>query len=172
MKPKPAQIAGVLVVLIAAKMVLDLVMSPADVVRAELAAELAKVPERAPLSGADDRDFAALCNPVLEKPSLWRELIPPPPPPPAPEAKPVVAARPDAPDLATLLNGLVLRPGQIGQNKMQVVTPAHPEGAWMAIGDTFNGCVLESFSREEAVFSYFWKEGNEELQVTMPRPLR
>jgi len=168
----PSKVAAVLVLLIVAKMALNLFSSPADAVRAELAAELASIPDRAPLSGTDDRDFAALCNPVLEKPSLWQHVIAAPPTPPAPEVKPMVAAPPNAPNLETLLNGLILRPGQIGQDKMKVITPANPEGAWMALGDTFNGCVLESFTREEAVFSYFWEDGNDVIRATLPRPLR
>ncbi len=171
MPDRAVQITGVVVLLIAVKIALGLVWSPADIVRAEIESELARVPERAPLSGGEDRDFAALCNPVLEKPSLWQELVSPPPPP-APKEKPVAVAPPDAPDLKSLLVGLVLRPGQIGRNKMQVITPTHPEGAWMSVGDTFNGCRLKSFTREEAVFSFFWEEQNEMLEVTMPRPLR
>ena len=172
MERRLTQVVGALVLIIVGKMALNLVVSPADTVRAELAAELAQVPDRAPMTGAGDRDFAALCNPVLEKPALWQELIAPPPPPPAPETKPAPPAAPNAPDLKALLGGLTMRPGQIGRDKMNVITPARPGGDWMTIGDAYNGCVLESFTREEAVFRYFWEEGNQELRVTVPRPLR
>ncbi len=172
MRRRSFQIAGAIVALIAAKILLNLIVSPADGVRAELAAELENIPDHAPLARTDDQDFAALFNPVLEKPSLWREVIAPPPAPPAEEVAPAPAAAPNAPDLKAMLGGLVLRPGQIGQDKMKVIVPSHPDGAWMALGDTFNGCVLESFSRQEAVFSYYWEEGKETLRIALSRPLR
>lgn len=172
MERRLAQLVAVIVLLIAARMLLNFVSGPAAIVRAELAAELAQVPDRAPMTGAGERDFAALCNPLLDKPGLWRALVAPPPAPAAPEKKPAAPVAPDAPDLAALLSGLTMRPGQIGRDKMNVITPSRPDGAWMAIGDAYNGCVLESFTREEAVFRYFWEEGDRDLRLTVRRPLR
>ena len=163
-------VAGAIVLVVALKMLLNLFMSPADAVRAELAAELATVPDHAPLSGAGSEDYAALCNPILSKPSLWHELVAAPAPPPAPKA--AAPAPPNAPDVAGMLKELGMVRGQIGGNKMRVVTPEAPEGTWMAVGDSFNGCTLESFTREEAVFRYSWKEGGRDLRVTLPRPVR
>lgn len=164
------QIAGAIVLLIAAKIILNLFMSPADAVRAELEEALAQVPARAPLSGGEDPDFAALCNPILDKPSLWHEVVGPPPA--APRAAPAAPPVPAAPDVAGMLKDLGMAPGQIGEDKMRVIPPGAPDGAWMAVGDTFNGCTLESFTREEAVFSYYWKEGDKVLTVAIERPLR
>ena len=170
MERKGAIITGTVVVLVAAKMLLNFIAGPARTVRAELAADLAQIPERAPRGGAPEPDYAALSNPILEKQSLWRELIAPAPLPPrsAPKAPPPAAA----PDLTRLLKDLVLAPGQIGKNRMRVLTPEHPDGKWMAIGESYNGCTLMSFTREEATFSHDWKAGGKKLTTTLPRPLR
>lgn len=150
--------------LIAMKIGWDLVFSPMNAIRSDLARELERVPARAPATIRGDLDYAAVLNPILDKPQLWGPLIPDAPAAPAPP--------PNAPDLRKMLEGLSMRPGQIGSDKMRVGLKDGPEDAWMAIGEAYNGCELVSFTREEAVFRYRWREQNRDLTIRLPRPLR
>lgn len=156
--------------LIAAKILLDFVFNPMNAVRADLAEELSKVPAHASVEEATEHDYAVLHNTIAAKPSLWQELVAPAarPAPKAPPAPPPA----EAPDVAAMLKDLGMAPGQIGKDRMRVIPPGRPKGDWMRIGDTFNGCKLVSFTRDEAVFSYYWEAKKKELKATLPRPLR
>lgn len=170
MERKLAMTTGGVVGLIAATMLWNLVFSPMDAARAALEEELAKVPTHAGTAESMDHDFTQLHEQIAAKPALWQELIAPPAPPaPKPAAPP---PPPSTPDVAAMLQDLGMAPGQIGKLRMKVITPANPRGDWMKVGDSYNGCRLLSFTREEAVFSYLWKEKNQEITVTLPRPLR
>lgn len=156
--------------LIVAMMLWNLAFSPMSAERAALEAELAQVPASAGVAEAMAHDFTQLHAQIAAKPALWQELVGPPAPP---TPKPVVPpAPPSTPDVAAMLQDLGMAPGQIGKLRMKVITPSNPRGDWMKVGDTYNGCRLISFTREEAVFSYVWKERNKEIIVTLPRPLR
>ncbi len=160
------RIAAVISALIALWILLHMVVNPMDGVRADLARELAQVPASG-ASGAEGLEFAALQNRIAGRPSLWRELIAAPE---APPEAPAVAAGPSAPNLADRLKDISIGRGQIGTNKIRVLTPDAPEGQWMAIGTAINGCTLDSFTRDEAIFVYEWKEGGKKLSIALPRP--
>jgi len=163
---RPTQIALAISALIVLWIVLHMVVNPMDEVRADLARELAQVPASG-ASGGEGLEFAALQNRIAGRPSLWRELIDAPE---APPEVPVVNAGPSEPNLATLLKDVSMGRGQIGTNKIRVHTPEAPEGQWMAIGAAINGCTLDSFTRDEAIFTYDWKEGGKKLSIALPRP--
>lgn len=166
MRTRLTRITAVIAALIMLWILLHTVANPMDDVRAELARELAQVPEGAG-SGAEGLEFAALQNSIAGRPSLWRELIAAPE---APPEAPVVDAGPSAPNLADRLKDISIGRGQIGTNKIRILTPDAPEGEWMAIGTTINGCTLDSFTRDEAIFTYDWKEGGKKLSIALPRP--
>lgn len=159
------RITAVIAALIVLRMLLYTVVNPMDRVRADLARERAQVPVSG-ASGAEGLEFAALQNTIAGRPSLWRELIPLPEEPEAP----TVPTGPSAPNLADRLKGVSIGRGQIGTNKIRVLTPDAPEGQWMAIGSTLNGCTLDSFTRDEVIFTYDWKEGGKKLSIALPRP--
>ncbi len=165
MYPRLTRITAVIAALIVLRMLLYAVVNPMDRVRADLARERTQVPVSG-ASGAEGLQFAAFQNSIAGRPSLWRELIAVPE---APEAPPVVAG-PSAPNLADRLKGVSIGRGQIGTNKIRVHTPDAPEGQWMAIGATLNGCTLDSFTRDEVLFTYDWKEGGKKLSIVLPRP--
>lgn len=160
------RIAVVISALIALRILFLTVANPMDGVRADLARELAQVPASG-ASGTESLEFAALQNRIAGRPSLSRELIAAPE---APAEAPVVIADPIAPNLADRLKDISIGRGQIGTNKIRVLTPDAPEGEWMAIGTTVNGCTLDSFTRDEAIFTYDWKEGGKKLSIALPRP--
>ncbi len=166
MSARPTQVALTVSVLIAVWILFHMVANPMDDVRADLARELAQAPASG-ASGGEALEFAALQNRIAGRPSLWRELVAAPE---APPEAPAVSAGPSEPNLATILKDVSMGRGQIGANKIRVHTPEAPDGQWMAIGAAINGCTLESFTRDEAIFTYDWKEGGKKLSIALPRP--
>ncbi len=153
-------IAGLLI----AKVLLNMVVSPMDVKRQELADALAEVPSHALLADDEATDFELMVKDLRDAPALWTELVPPPPPAPPPPPP-----KPQAPDLAEMLSAIEVGRGQIGTTKIKITTPDSPRGTWLQLGEHIGGCTLESFTREEAIFSFFWEEGDETLHITLPR---
>jgi hypothetical protein len=160
------QVTIALSVLIAVRILLGIFANPMDHVRADLERELTQVPVGTG-GGGSHSDFAAIQNTLAARPNLWRELIPPPETPK--EAQPV-APDPKAPDLAALLKDISVGRGQIGEDKIRLHTPDAPKGEWVAVGTAINGCTLHSFTPEEVIFTYKWKEGGKELSIALPRP--
>lgn len=166
MASKLARITMVVSALLVARMLLYLFVDPMDAVRADLARALAEPPGAKALGG-DGYDYAALQNAIAARPALWQELVAAPAPPP--EA-PQEVARPNAPDLAALLEGITIGRGQIGENKIRLHTPEAPNGQWVAVGTVINGCTLDSFTPDEVIFTFDWKEGGKTLSLALPRP--
>jgi hypothetical protein len=166
MHTRLTRITAVISALIVLRILLHTAVNPMDDVRADLARELAQVPASG-ASGGEGLEFAALQNRIAGRPSLWRELIAAPE---APPEAPAVNAGPSAPNLADRLKDVSMGRGQIGTNKIRVHTPDAPEGQWMSIGTAINGCTLDSFTRDEAIFTYDWKEGGKKLSIALPRP--
>ncbi len=153
-----------LAALIVAKVALNVVANPLDTIREDLATALDEVPSNAPLLDDGRADFARWMQDIEAVPSLWQELVAPsePPAPPPPP-------KPKAPSLAKMLATVSIGKGQIGMTKIKVFTPQSPRGRWLQVGAEINGCTLESFTREEAIFSYYWEEGGQVLEVAMAR---
>ena len=150
--------------LVLAKVVLNIFVSPMDRIRDNVAASLAEIPANAPLSNGAGQDYALWARDIKAVPSLWQEIVAPPPPPP-PKAPPKASA----PNLAEMLADVSIGKGQIGKTKIRVVTPEAPRGRWLQIGDAVNGCTLESFTRKEAIFTYYWEDGGKILEVALLR---
>lgn len=150
--------------LILARVALNMVVSPMDRVRNDIAASLAAIPEETAGSAGAIEDFERIAQDLEARPALWEQVVPPAPPP-APPPPPT----PNAPDLAAMLQDISVGRAQIGSTKIKVFGPEFPHGEWFAIGDSINGCTLASFTRDEAVFSYFWEKGNRELTLALPR---
>ena len=166
MVPNMTRVSLALCALIVLRILFQTFANPMDEIRADLARELAQTPAGVG-TGGDGQDFAALQNRIARRSSLWRELIAAPA---APQKAPVVDAGPSAPNLADRLKDISIGRGQIGTNKIRVLTPDAPEGEWMAIGTTINGCTLDSFTRDEAIFTFDWKEGGKKLSIALTRP--
>jgi len=140
------------------------VFNPMSDARASLARSLKEVPEQAPLGDHSGQDYAQLMQRIDRAPHLWQELIAPPPAPaPAPPPKP------NAPDMDAMLADINVGKAQIGTTKIKVFTPESPRGDWVSLGTVINGCTLESFTSEEAIFRYYWEAGDETLRLAIPR---
>lgn len=147
-------------------MIYAALFNPMDGHRAQLATALAGA--NAPgMDGQAQRDFAAIQQAIAARPGLWGELVPAPP---APAAPPRAAAPPSAPDLAAMLEGVRIGRGQIGENKLRIHTPDAPDGEWVAVGTTIQGCIFTAFTPEEAIFTHYWEQGGRELSIALPRP--
>ncbi|MBL7646777.1 MAG: hypothetical protein JNK74_11365 [Candidatus Hydrogenedentes bacterium] len=166
MVAKLTRVTLALCALIVLRILFQSFANPMDEIRADLARELAQAPAGLG-SGGEGQDFAALQNRIARRASLWRELIAAPA---EPQKAPEAPAGPKAPNLAERLKEVSIGRGQIGTNKIRVHTPEAPDGQWMAIGAAINGCTLESFTRDEAIFTYDWKAGGKKLSIALPRP--
>ena len=166
MVPNMTRVFLALCALIVLRILFQTFANPMDEIRADLARELAQTPAGVG-TGGDGQDFAALQNRIARRSSLWRELIAAPA---APQKAPETPAGPKAPNLAERLKDVSIGRGQIGTNKIRVHTPEAPDGQWMAIGASINGCTLDSFTPEEAIFTYDWKAGGKKLSIALPRP--
>ena len=148
--------------LILARVVLNMVVSPLDSNREALREALAAVPEHASL---DDglNDPQVWTQSIDDSPALWQELVAPAPaaPPPAPTL--------EEPDVLTMLKTIHVGRAQIGTSKIKIFTPKDPQGIWLEIGETINGCRLTGFDRETAQFSYYWEAGKRNLAVALER---
>ncbi len=100
---------------------------------------------------------------INTNPKLWDALVPPPPPPPPP-APPA----PKRPDLAELLKDVTPTRQTVGQN-VRFVTRQHPNGIYVEVGETLNGCKFESFTRDSVRFSLYWSQGEETIIINLPR---
>jgi hypothetical protein len=165
MMKRPTMIAVLgITALILLKVALNTLVNPMDRVRDDVAAALADIPANAPLDSDEGQDYARWEKDIRAVPTLWQEIIAPPPPaPPKPPPKP------SAPDLAKMLANISIGKGQIGKTKIRVLTPDAPRGRWMKTGDVINGCTLESFTRKEAIFTYYWEDGGKILEVALLR---
>jgi hypothetical protein len=166
MESKFTRVTLVVSLVILARIALYTAVNPMDAVRADLDRELAQVPE-AGTGGGDEFDYAEIQQTIAARPTLWRELVAMPAPAPEATKAPV---GPKAPDLNALLKGVSIGRGQIGENKVRVLTPEAPNGQWVAVGAQIKGCTLESISAKEVVFTYKWKEGKKSLSLALPRP--
>lgn len=166
MATNSTKIVFALAALILARIVLNTIMNPMDTLRADLAREVAQAStDRVPLE--DNNDYAALQNDIAARPTLWKELVEAPTAPLETPASPVQAKKPD---LGAMLKGVKIDRGQIGENKVRVITPEAPKGQWVVVGTVINGCTLASFNAEGVTFTYHWKEGGQDLHLTLPRP--
>lgn len=166
MAVKSTRIVLAVSVVILARIIWNFVVNPMDAARADLAREVAQASsDTVPLDGASD--YAALQNDIAARPSLWKELIEAPP---AAQEAPVNAVQAKKPDLAAMLKGVKIDRGQIGENKIRVITPEAPKGQWVVVGTVIKGCTLSSFSADGVTFTYHWKEGGQDLRLTLPRP--
>ncbi|MFM1918395.1 MAG: hypothetical protein RLZZ303_29 [Candidatus Hydrogenedentota bacterium] len=100
---------------------------------------------------------------LARRPGAWTSITrePPPPPPPPPE-------KPQEPNVREMLKEVYVTRAQIG-DKIRVISPNAPRGEWLVVGAAINGCVLTSFDKESATFSYEWKEGRKTINVKIPR---
>lgn len=166
MPPKLFQVVALVSTLLVARILFYVVANPINVERTALMREIEQIPGSG-VAGVSGLDYAAIQNTIMSRPALWSELVSAPPLPPEPPlARPV----PEAPDLTVLLKGVTVERGQIGDDKVRLVTPDAPKGAWFAKGTQINGCVLESFTEDVVKFTYEWKEGGKKLSLNLPRP--
>lgn len=166
MAAKSTRVVILISAVILARILLFAVVNPMDAVRADLAMEVAQASgDTVPVGGGSD--YASLQNDIAARPSLWSELVEAPPA--APEA-PINAVQVKKPDLAAMLKGVKIDRGQIGENKIRVITPETPKGQWVVVGTVIKGCTLASFNADGVTFTYHWKEGGQDLRLTLPRP--
>lgn len=140
------------------------VVNPMDQERLALTEALDAIPAQAPLDDHRGQDYAQVMQRIDRVPHLWQELVAPPPAP-APTAPP----RPNAPDLDAMLSDINVGKAQIGTTKIKIFSPESPRGEWVSLGAVINGCTLESFTSDEAVFRYYWEAGDETLRLAIPR---
>lgn len=153
-------------VLLVARILFGFIANPMSEVRADLEQELAQVPVDRGVGGSLN-DFATIQNTLAARPPLWRELVPAPE---TPQETPIAPPGPEAPDLAALLKEVSVGRGQIGEDKIRLHTPGAPKGEWVAVGTKINGCTLASFTPEDVIFTFKWKEGEALLSIALPRP--
>lgn len=140
------------------------VVNPMERERLALAEALDEIPAQAPLDGNRSQDYAQVMQRIDRASHLWQELVAPPPAPaPAPPPKP------NAPDMDAMLADINVGKAQIGTTKIKIFSPESPRGAWVSLGTVINGCTLESFTSEEAIFRYYWEAGDETLRLAIPR---
>lgn len=166
MHTKLPRVLAIIAVLLLLRLVFNAVLNPLDTVRRDLARELEQVPGAAH-ARSDGPEYAALQNAIAARPALWNALIAPPE---VPVETPAPTPGPTPPNMDKLLEGVSIGRGQIGENKIRVITPDAPDGQWMAIGTEIKGCRLDSFTRDEAIFTYDWKAGGKKLSLSLPRP--
>ncbi|HQN01543.1 MAG TPA: hypothetical protein PLL36_10725, partial [Candidatus Hydrogenedentes bacterium] len=70
--------------------------------------------------------------------------------------------------LAGMLGEVKATRQQVG-DKVKFLVPSNPRGEFKGVGESINGVAIKSISRTEVVFSYFWKEQDQELIYNMPR---
>ncbi len=139
-------------------------LNPMNQERDALKRALAEIPAQAPLDDHPGQDYARLMQRIDRAPHLWQALVAPPP---APAVAPPPKA--SAPDLDAMLADIRVSKAQIGTTKIKIFTPESPRGEWIRLGTVINGCTLESFTGDEAIFSYYWKAGDETLRLAIPR---
>lgn len=156
--------AGIgILLMIGAALLLNLFNDPMAARRKDLERRLADIGTEPDQNGIAPAESKGWDRTITEKRGVWQELIPPPPPPPPPPPEP-----PKRPDLAQMLSGVRATRQQVG-GKAKFILPDNPRGVFLGEGEKINGVSIVSFSRTEVVFSYVWREMNQELTFTMPR---
>ncbi|MBW7865811.1 MAG: hypothetical protein H3C30_15530 [Candidatus Hydrogenedentes bacterium] len=67
-----------------------------------------------------------------------------------------------------MLEGVKFTRQQVGP-KVKMNSPQSPKGSFVGEGDKVNGLTVKSISKTGVTLTFFWKEKNEELTITMPR---
>ena len=145
-----------LAALVLGTVVMNQLHDPYETRRLELATRLADIGAEGDDGDEFEWQFDEWNNMIIEKTSAWQELIPPPPPPP------------QRPDLAQMLSGVKPTRAQVG-DKVRFSTPNNPRGDFLGVGETINGVTIKSIDRKQVVFSYYWREKDEELTYTLQR---
>lgn len=123
--------------------------------RAWLRSELAQA--SAPVERAALKEVGNWQDGLARRPSAWTSITREPPP-----------EKPQEPNVREMLKEVYVTRAQIG-DKIRVISPNAPRGEWLVVGAAINGCVLTSFDKESATFSYEWKEGRKTINVKIPR---
>lgn len=141
------------------------VNNPMDRLRAELEADVAEVkPTRSAYGEGTDLDSQEIRASILNKPSLWKQLIAPPPP------RKKVVKRVAPPDLDTMLHGVTALRQGFGKGetmKALIKTPANPRGSYMGVGETVMGTTIVTVEKDSVLFGF--DRGKERFTKRMPR---
>ena len=57
---------------------------------------------------------------------------------------------------------------QVG-DKVKFLVPNNPRGEFKAVGESISGLTIKSISRTDVILSFYWREMDEELTLTIPR---
>ncbi len=126
--------------------------------QAELRAKLAAIQPEEVKHETAQASFDRWKQTITGKPSVWQELIAAPPPqPPKP---------PPPPKVKDKLEGLRITRQGIGQ-KVRIMSPESPKGAFFAVGDTINGLTIKEITKKSVTFALEWQ--GKELTETVPR---
>ena len=105
-----------------------------------------------------DWDFDKWHHEIVDKESLWQEIVPPPPPPP-PKA-------PTPPDLMKLLGGVQPTRQQVGP-RVLIKKPGDAQGSYYVVGDEINGVTISEITKQHVIFVRPWQ--GRQLSVRLER---
>ena len=154
--------AGLIAVVIGA-IVMDVVHDPMNARREYLKQALADIHTTNDEEEGAQADFEKWNSTITGKQGVWEAMVPPPPPP-APPAPPP----PQAPNLGALVNGIKASRQKVG-DKIKIITPENPKGAFFGVGDAVGPFTVQSFDKTSVTLAYDWKEGKQTLTQSIPR---
>ena len=161
---KLGTLAGILLLsIILLMMAQNALTDPLKMERGELARALEGIPQETMVPELPAPPFEKWHKTIVGKTCVWEYLIPPPPPPPPPKPPKPVAKK-----IQDLLKGVKPTRVQIGKKKIKIITPENAKGDFISIGETVKDCVLESFDKTGASFSYLSPETKETQKCTIP----
>ena len=113
-----------------------------------------------------EANYDAIVAVIVDKTTLWKELVPPPPPP-KPRPRPV-----KKPDLKKMLEGVVASSrlqiiGAGGRILLDVKTPKDRAGSWLGVGDKVNGVTIKKITKDAVLFSLM--SNKKEYTYSLPR---
>ncbi len=152
-----------LIALVIGAIVMNLVHDPMDSQRTYLKDALADIHATDDEEEGTQADFEKWNGMITGKQGVWAAMVPPPPPLPPPPPPP-----PAAPNIGQMLTGIKASRQKVG-DKIKIITPENPKGAFYAIGDTVNGFTVQSYDKTSVTLAYEWKEGKQTLTHSIPR---
>lgn len=143
---------------IAGLMVMNMMHDPMQAERTAFQEALNEV-EHTPQDAVPETDADALVANLLQHQKPWNPLLKPVKTPPVPRTPP---------DLNTIFKGISATRSSVG-NRVKMITPDHPHGVFLGVGDALRGGRIVSVDDEQVVIRYRWKENNRDLTHILKR---